>query len=51
MRENIWEWIQFGAECFRDGLEVGDGIFGFSELLLAILIGYRLVRRKIRNDC
>lgn len=46
MLESIWDWIKFWGDCLRDGIEVGDCIFGFSELALVFLVGWLTYKKR-----
>ena len=45
MGESILEWIKFWLGCIHDGFEFGDYLFGISEFLLLIIIGYSTYRK------
>lgn len=46
MWESITAWTKFWLGCIRDGLEVGDCIFGFSELALVVLVGWLTYKKR-----
>ena len=49
MCESILEWIKFWLGCIHDGFEFGDYLFGISEFLLLIIIGYFTYRKRLHH--
>jgi hypothetical protein len=46
MCESILEWIKFWLGCIHDGFEAEDYLFGISEFLLVIVIGFLTYRKR-----